>query len=72
MIHISESAQAHFAQLLSDQPEGTGIRVFVVNPGTHNAECGVSYCPPETVEDSDTRFNYEGFDALIDEKVCLI
>ena len=39
----------------------------MINPGTPKAECGVSYCPPEAVEDSDTRMNLEGFDALIDE-----
>ena len=47
MIRISDSAQAHFAKLLANQEEGTQIRVFVINPGTPNAECGVSYCPPD-------------------------
>ena len=41
MIRISDSAQAHFAKLLANQEEGTQIRVFVINPGTPNAECGV-------------------------------
>ncbi|STL85258.1 putative thioredoxin-like protein [Escherichia coli] len=45
MIRISDAAQAHFAKLLANQEEGTQIRVFVINPGTPNAECGVSYCP---------------------------
>ncbi|WNO59808.1 Fe-S biogenesis protein NfuA [Rheinheimera sp. MMS21-TC3] len=66
MISISEQAQAHFAKLLSNQPEGTLIRVFVVNPGTVQAECGVSYCPPDAVEETDLRFNFTGFDAVID------
>ncbi len=42
MIRISDAAQAHFAKLLANQEEGTQIRVFVINPGTPNAECGVS------------------------------
>ncbi len=67
MIEITPVAQAHFKKLLEPQKEGTGIRVFVINPGTPKAECGVSYCPPEAVESSDTRFNYEGFDALVDD-----
>ena len=50
MIMISESAQAHFVKLLEKQASGTNIRVFVVNPGTASAECGVSYCPPDAVE----------------------
>ena len=67
MIEITPAAQEHFAKLLATQKEGTNIRVFVINPGTPKAECGVSYCPPEAVENSDTRLNLNGFDALIDE-----
>ncbi|EKE77516.1 Fe-S biogenesis protein NfuA [Gallaecimonas xiamenensis] len=67
MIRISEAAQAHFCKLLADQPDGTNIRVFVVNPGTANAECGVSYCPPDAVEASDVRLPFSGFDAVVDQ-----
>ena len=67
MITISEQAEEHFGKLLSKQGEGTHIRVFVVNPGTSGAECGVSYCPPDAVEDNDIRLNFNGFDAVIDE-----
>ncbi|WP_448212573.1 Fe-S biogenesis protein NfuA [Colwellia sp. MEBiC06753] len=68
MISISESAQAHFAKLLSQQAEGTNIRVFVVNPGTAQAECGVSYCPPDAAEDTDIVLPFNGFSAHIDEE----
>lgn len=67
MIEITPSAEAHFRKLLEPQKEGTSIRIFVINPGTPKAECGVSYCPPEAVEASDTRLNYDGFDALVDD-----
>ncbi|KLV05729.1 MULTISPECIES: Fe-S biogenesis protein NfuA [Photobacterium] len=67
MITISESAQEHFVKLLAQQPEGTNIRVFVVNPGTQSAECGVSYCPPEAIEASDTEIKFGMFSAYIDE-----
>ncbi len=66
-ITITESAQSHFAKLLAQQPEGTNIRVFVVNPGSQNAECGVSYCPPEAVEATDTEYPFSGFSAYVDE-----
>ncbi len=66
-ITITESAQSHFAKLLAQQPEGTNIRVFVVNPGTQNAECGVSYCPPEAVEATDTEYPFSVFSAYVDE-----
>ncbi|ABV89320.1 Fe-S biogenesis protein NfuA [Shewanella pealeana] len=68
MITISEAAQAHFVKLLSDQPEGTHIRVFVISPGTAQAECGVSYCPPDAVEADDTEIEFNGFNAMVDEK----
>ncbi len=68
MITISETAQSHFAKLLADQTEGTNIRVFVVNPGTSQAECGVSYCPPDAVEETDIRLPFNGFDAVVDEE----
>ncbi len=66
-ITITETAQTHFANLLSQQADGTNIRIFVVNPGTQNAECGVSYCPPEAVESNDTELKFDGFSAMIDE-----
>ncbi len=66
MISISESAQAHFVKLLEKQASGTNIRVFVVNPGTASAECGVSYCPPDAIEESDLRVPFNGFEAVID------
>ncbi|XKM13471.1 Fe-S biogenesis protein NfuA [Orbaceae bacterium ac157xtp] len=67
IISISDAAQAHFKKLLANQPEGTQIRVFVMNPGTPSAECGVSYCPPETVEDSDIEDKYPDFSVYIDQ-----
>lgn len=66
MINISETAQSHFAKLLADQAENTKIRVFVVNPGTSQAECGVSYCPEDAVEDTDIHLKFNGFDAVVD------
>ena len=66
MISISDAAQAHFRKLLEKQPDGTKIRVFVMNAGTPNAECGVSYCPADAVEPEDIRLPFAGFDALVD------
>lgn len=66
-IVITETAQAHFEKLLKQQPQGTNIRIFVVNPGKQNAECGVSYCPVEAIEASDTKLSFNTFAAYIDE-----
>lgn len=67
MITITDTAQTHFVKLLSSQEEGTQIRVFVINPGSPNAECGVSYCPPDAVEATDTELKFNGFSAYVDE-----
>ncbi|MGJ0626582.1 Fe-S biogenesis protein NfuA [Xenorhabdus bovienii] len=67
MINITEAAQAHFAKLLASQEPGTQIRVFVINPGTPTAECGVSYCPPDAVEATDTELKFDQISAYIDE-----
>jgi len=68
MITISESAQEHFVKLLDNQAPNTRIRVFVVNPGTRTAECGVSYCPEESVEKEDTILPFNGFEAVLDHE----
>ncbi|CDG47369.1 Fe-S biogenesis protein NfuA [Serratia symbiotica] len=67
MIHITDAAQEHFANLLANQEIGTQIRVFVINPGTPTAECGVSYCPPDAVEATDTELQFEKLSAFVDE-----
>ena len=66
-ITISDAAQVHFRKLLDQQETGTNIRIFVVNPGTPGAECGVSYCPPNAVEATDTELRYSTFSAFVDE-----
>ena len=67
MITITDAAQAHFAKLLANQEPNTQIRVFVINPGTPNAECGVSYCPPDAVEPNDTEIKFEKISAYVDD-----
>jgi Fe/S biogenesis protein NfuA len=68
MITVSESAQNHFAELLSKQGDDTNnIRIFVVNPGTPHAECGVSYCPDSSIEETDIEITLTHFSAYIDK-----
>lgn len=67
MISISTAAQEHFAKLLANQEKGTQIRVFVINPGTPNAECGVSYCPSDAVEATDHALQFDKLIAYVDD-----
>lgn len=67
MIQISEEAQTHFVNLLEGQEEHINdIRVFVVNPGTPHAECGVSFCPSTSIDENDTKLEFGGFSAYVD------
>ncbi|WP_044105156.1 Fe-S biogenesis protein NfuA [secondary endosymbiont of Heteropsylla cubana] len=67
MIYISDAAQKHFIRLLSHQKFGTQIRVFVINPGTSNAECAVSYCFPNTIEDTDLKLEFDNITVYVDK-----
>jgi len=67
LLSISEVAQTHFHGLLSQQDEsGVGIRVFVINGGTPQAECGVSFCPKSAVEEKDLVQEFAKFKAYVD------
>lgn len=68
MIYITNSAQEYLSKLLLNQLEGTQIRVFVSYPGTPEAECGVSYCPPNATDETDRTIQYEKLSVLVDEK----
>jgi len=61
MITISQNAQEHFKLLLSNEPRGTQIRIFIVNPGTPSAECGVAFCPEDEIEKFDIEIKYDKF-----------
>lgn len=66
MIEITPKAQAIYRQLLADRPNGTCIRIFVDNPGTPEAQCGMSYCPSHMYDMADIVYPMEGFDLVID------
>ncbi len=64
MIEISDSAQAYLADLLAKQEqENTGIRVFVAQPGTPQAETCIAYCRPGEEQEGDIPVEFEGFKA---------
>lgn len=65
-IRIYPAAIEQFQALLADQEEGTGIRVYVVHPGSYNAECGVAYCPLDNVEEVDHVVDYGVFKVYVD------
>ncbi len=78
MIEISASAQGYLQELLSKQEGDVGIRIFVAQPGTPQAETCIAYCRPGEEQEGDVPVQYEGFTAwfegrsesyLVDAKV---
>src|SRR5690554_1678052 len=69
MITITEPAQEYLAELLSKQDsEGTGIRVFILDPGTPKAETCISFCRPGEEKEDDEPKAYPQFNAWIEKR----
>ena len=69
MIVISSAAQAYLRELLAKQEHAdTGIRVFVSQPGTPQAETCIAYCRPGEEQGDDTPVQYDGFTAWIEKR----
>lgn len=69
MIEISDSAQAYLGELLAKQEdENVGIRVFVAQPGTPQAETCIAYCRPGEEQEGDLPVAYDGFTAWFEER----
>lgn len=61
MITISKNAQKHLFLLLSHEPIGTQIRLFIVYPGTKMAECRLAFCHEHEISTVDVQFQYDKF-----------
>jgi Fe/S biogenesis protein NfuA len=69
MIEISKTAQAYLRDLLVKQDhKDVGIRVFVSQPGTPQAETCIAYCRPGEEQTDDIPVSYEGFTAWIEKR----
>lgn len=69
MITVSKNAKKYFLLLLSKEPVGTQIRVFITNPGTKIAECGVAYCLESEIEKSDIELKYDQFFIYVNKSI---
>lgn len=66
MIIITELAQKKYVELLKDKDTNTNIRIFVENPGTEKANCGMSFCPMNMYDLADLVYQYDGFKLIVD------
>ncbi len=68
VISITESAQEYLAELLAKQDcEGIGVRIFILDAGTPQAETCISYCRPGEEKPTDEKKPYAGFTAWVDQ-----
>ena len=68
MVEISETAQGYLRELLAKQEDGCGIRMFVAQPGTPNAETCIAYCRPGEHQNDDMPVQYRGFTAWFETR----
>ncbi|UAJ65822.1 NifU family protein [Candidatus Schneideria nysicola] len=68
MIHITDPAQEYLASLLAKQKSGTQIRMFVNNPCTIEAECGIAYCFPDEINNNDIELKFKYFSIFLEKE----
>ena len=67
VVNVTDSARDYLAELISKQDvEGMGVRIFVTQPGTKNAETCLAYCPPNEIVPTDEQFDLEKFTLYLD------
>ena len=69
-IDISDSAIDYLATLLENQPEGTCVRIFIMKPGTPEAETCLSYCKPGEEKADDLEVDLQKIILKIEQKSC--
>jgi Fe/S biogenesis protein NfuA len=57
-VTITEAAQGYLTELLSNQEDALGVRVFINQPGTPRAETCIAYCRDGDVQPEDEEVDY--------------
>jgi Fe/S biogenesis protein NfuA len=68
-VDVTPSAQEYLAGLLKKQDaEGVSVRMFVLNPGTPEAETCLSYCRPGEVQQDDLQMEFDAFRLYLENR----
>jgi Fe/S biogenesis protein NfuA len=69
-VEITESAQTYLKELLDKQQDNAdiGIRMFVANPGTPQAETCIAYCRPDEVKEDDITLELPAFNTYFEQR----
>lgn len=60
-VDVTEAGQAYLANLVAKQDGDVSVRMFVLNPGTPEAETCLSYCKPGEEKDDDEHVDFDSF-----------
>ena len=67
-ITITDNAHTYLEKCLTEETgDDIGIRIFVTEAGTPNAECCMAYCPIGNQEATDKTIKLKGFNLYIDK-----
>jgi len=66
MLTITQAARDYFSRLIGEQPEGTGLRLRVLQPGTPAADVDLSFCPPGQHHANDQAVDCQQFKLFVD------
>ena len=68
-VEVTPSAQNYLAGLLEKQDvEGVSVRMFVLNPGTPEAETCLSYCRPGEEQEDDMHMDFDAFRVYFEKR----
>ncbi len=67
VVTVTDPARDYLAELIDKQDvKGMGVRIFVTQPGTKNAETCLAYCPPNEIVPTDEKVDLEKFILYLD------
>lgn len=67
MLTVTPAARDYFADLLKQQPDGTNLRLRVVNPGTPAADVELTFCPAGEQRDDDESIDCQVFNLFVEQ-----
>lgn len=69
LLSLTPSAQAHFSSLLAKEAdsEELNLRIEVNNPGTAQADVGITFCPSDAHDESDLALKFADFILYVDK-----
>jgi iron-sulfur cluster assembly protein len=65
LVNLTPSARVEVRRLLSEQPEGTGLRLGIKGGGCSGLTYVLDFTP---IRDGDTTIPYDGFEVYLDRK----